>query len=96
MTISASAGSGKPVNGPFTTSMGSPRILTADDGKFAALPALKIFVPVNSAVLAFGDLAPDGFLVVDFAAIGAEIIPFGVGVFGNAHVGGAAVAVGGQ
>ena len=44
-------------------------------------------------MLAFGDLAADGFLVVDFAAVGAEVIPFGVGIFGDAHVGGADIAV---
>ena len=49
---------------------------------------------MNAAVLAFGDLAADGFAVVDFAAVGAEIIPVGVGVFGDAHVGSADIPVG--
>ena len=49
---------------------------------------------MNAAMLAFGDLAADRFAVVDFAAVGAEIIPVGVGVFGDAHVGRADIAVG--
>ena len=45
-------------------------------------------------MLALRDLAPDGFFIIDLAAVSAEIIPLGVGIFRDAHVRGANVTVG--
>ena len=60
---------------------------------FAALAALEIFVAVNAPMLAFGDLAADGFFIVNLAAVGTEVIPLRVRILGDAHVRGADVAV---
>src|ERR1051326_6551304 len=119
MAISQSAGIGKPVNGPRTTSIGSPRkppamsySLTSGSGlddsmnsngswphritTFIGSPparhvfpwlvrcaAGEIFVAMDAAGLALGDLAADGLAVIALAAIGAEIEPAVVGVFGD-------------
>ena len=48
---------------------------------------------MNPAVFALGNLAADGFLIVNLAAIGTEVIPVSIGIFGNAHVCGTDVAV---
>jgi hypothetical protein len=44
---------------------------------------------MNSAVLALCDLATDRPAVVNLAAIGAEIVPAAVGIFGHDAIGGA-------
>ena len=44
---------------------------------------------MDAAVLALGDLAPDGLAVVNLAAISAEIEPTRVGILGDDAVGGA-------
>ena len=59
------------------------RVLAAQDHDLHRLAAGKIFVAVDAAVLALGDLAADGFAVIDLAAIGAEIEPAVVGVLGH-------------
>src|SRR5262249_33865745 len=53
------------------------------------LAAGEIFVAMNAAVLALGDLAADGLAVIDLAAISAEIVPAAVGILGDDAVGGA-------
>src|SRR5205823_10364338 len=62
-------------------------VLAAQDHDLHRFAAREIFVAMYAAVLALGDLAADGFAVVDLAAIGAEIIPAAVGVFSDDAVG---------
>src|SRR5262245_37839187 len=42
---------------------------------------------MNAPVFAFGDLAADGFFIVNLTSIGAEIIPLRIRIFGDAHIG---------
>ena len=65
------------------------RVLAAQNHDLHGLAARKIFVAVDAAMLALGDLTADGFAIIDLAAIGAEIEPAGVGVLGHHAVGGA-------
>jgi len=48
----------------------------------------RIFVAMDAAVLALGDLTADGLAVIDLAAVGAEIEPAGVGILRHHAVGG--------
>jgi hypothetical protein len=77
MSISLTSGSG--LEDSMNSSGSWPHRITT----FIGSPALEIFVAMDAAVLALGDLAADGFAVIDLAAIGAEIEPAGVGVFGH-------------
>ena len=52
-----------------------------------------LYLAVNAAMLTFGDLAADGLLIVHFASVGAEVVPLGVRIFGDAHVRGADVTM---
>ena len=65
------------------------RILAAQDHHFHRLSALEIFVAMNAAMLALGDLAADGLAVIDLAAIGAEVEPTRVRVLRHHAIGGA-------
>src|SRR4029453_18698350 len=51
------------------------RVLATHDGELGALSPFKILVTMNAPVFAFGDLAADGFFILDLATIGTEIIP---------------------
>src|SRR6266852_4481483 len=77
MTISASAGIGRPVTGPFTTRYGAPRAP---------------FVAVLPAVLAGRDVEPEARLVVDHHAIRPQVDPVLIGIDGHIEAAGAEVA----
>ena len=55
------------------------RVLADQHHDLHRLAALEIFVAVDAAVFAFGDLAADRLAVIDLVAIAAEIEPAGVG-----------------
>ena len=83
MSISPISGSG--LEASMNSSGSWPHRITT----FIGCAALEIFVAMDAAVLAFGDLAAHGLAVVDLAAIGAEIEPAGVRVLRHHAVGGA-------
>src|SRR5262249_38833700 len=64
------------------------RILTAQDHDLHRLPAFEILIAMDAAVLAFGDLAADRVAIIDLRAIGAEVEPAVIGVFGNDAIAG--------
>jgi hypothetical protein len=65
------------------------RILPAQDYDFHRFAAGKIFVAMDTSVFALGDLAANGFSIIDLTAIGAQIVPAAVGIFGDHAIGGA-------
>ena len=59
------------------------RILADQHHNLHGLPALEVFISVNAAMLAFGNLTADGFCIVDLVAIRAEIKSTLIGILSD-------------